>query len=174
MYEHFVSILELEGQVRHQQLCEIAHNETRAVDDCQVDREAFHAVSGTTALDPASDKREVEEGRVRVDELEEEDLRDHAVLELRVRAVVLSLRQGVREEGVDKVHHLNLHSVGNRGDGLRIAVTHIVHHCVAQHVDAHDDARDEQDERTDRKKTLVDVALARLGRKVADLRTVNE
>eukprot|EP00966_Prymnesium_polylepis_P164306 3798685-Prymnesium_polylepis.1 len=57
-------------------------------------------------------ERDVEERRVRVDELERERLDDQRVLVLRLRAVVLPFVEAAREHGEHRVRQRDEHRVG--------------------------------------------------------------
>ena len=81
---HLIAVLELVAHIGQQQLHDVAHHQARAEDGGQVDGQAGHAGRAAAVAHALCDKGEVEEGGVRVHELEQEDLRDHAIFELHI------------------------------------------------------------------------------------------
>lgn len=70
-------------EVRDHNLHDEAKDQSRAKDDGKVDGEGRHAAVSRTIADILCDEGEVEEGGVRVNELEEEDLHNKTIFELK-------------------------------------------------------------------------------------------
>mmetsp|Transcript_42630 Transcript_42630/g.66688 ORF Transcript_42630/g.66688 Transcript_42630/m.66688 type:complete len:454 (-) Transcript_42630:606-1967(-) len=106
-------------QVRDQHLHNVAVRDLPAKDDDQVDEEQVDAggvarqlpVVHVRALERGLDEGNVDEGRVRVHELENKELGNDRVLVLRVCAVVLIVVEVYGQAGVQLVQHLNLDRV---------------------------------------------------------------
>jgi hypothetical protein len=68
--------------VRDQVLLDLPHSDARAEDDRQIGAQRAHTAGDRAVPHGARDEGQIEEGRVRVDKLEEKHLHDHTVLEL--------------------------------------------------------------------------------------------
>mmetsp|Transcript_8640 Transcript_8640/g.32520 ORF Transcript_8640/g.32520 Transcript_8640/m.32520 type:complete len:799 (+) Transcript_8640:1597-3993(+) len=142
------ALRQVQGQ---QDLLGVADEERHHEDDGGVDGQRVHAGDAFAAasLDRQLDERDVVERRVRVDELEGEELARQRVDVVGVRAMVLQVGEPVRNFPVQVVENLDGDGVERRADVGRRALEEVVvgdQHVVAQEEDSTDHGDDTHDQ----------------------------